>query len=111
MYRGAAAGSPDQQAGLAGVIAGDVVLAWCFQEPGGDWTAASVGLEVALACMPTASVRFHDQAPFRDVCVDCCAYGFVLDRKLSLVRATRGMIQKRIQEPLQFRRWRLICLV
>ena len=43
----AASGSPDQQAGLAGVIAGDVVLAWCFQEPGGDWTAASVGLEAA----------------------------------------------------------------
>ncbi len=35
-------GSPDQQALLEGVVAGEVVLGWAFCEPGGDWTADSV---------------------------------------------------------------------
>ncbi|MCY4434512.1 MAG: acyl-CoA/acyl-ACP dehydrogenase [bacterium] len=38
----ARSGSPDQQALLEGVLAGEVVLAWAFCEPGGDWTASHV---------------------------------------------------------------------
>ena len=42
-------GSPDQQALLDGVMAGEVVLAWAFCEPGGDWTAGHVAAEAAPA--------------------------------------------------------------
>ena len=42
-------GSPDQQALLDGVMAGEVVLAWAFCEPGGDWTPAHVAAEAAPA--------------------------------------------------------------
>ena len=42
-------GSPDQQARLDGVMAGEVVLAWAFCEPGGDWTAGHVAAEAVLA--------------------------------------------------------------
>ncbi len=35
-------GTPDQQALLEGVMAGEVVLAWAFCEPGGYWTADHV---------------------------------------------------------------------
>ncbi len=42
-------GSPDQQALLEGVVAGEVVLGWAFCEPGGDWTASHVAAEAAPA--------------------------------------------------------------
>ena len=41
--------SPDQQALLDGVMAGEVVLAWAFCEPGGDWTAGHVAAEAVPA--------------------------------------------------------------
>jgi alkylation response protein AidB-like acyl-CoA dehydrogenase len=42
----AAAGTPDQQAEvLPGIVSGDVVATWCFNEPGRGWTAGDVGLE------------------------------------------------------------------
>ena len=41
-------GSPEQQSLLEGVLAGEVVLAWAFCEPGGHWTAANV----AAAAVP-----------------------------------------------------------
>ncbi len=37
-------GSAEQQQSLAGVLTGETMLAWCFNEPGGDWTPASVAL-------------------------------------------------------------------
>jgi alkylation response protein AidB-like acyl-CoA dehydrogenase len=40
-------GSPEQQSLLEGVVAGEVVLAWAFCEPGGDWSAAHVAAEAA----------------------------------------------------------------
>ncbi|WP_419924341.1 acyl-CoA dehydrogenase family protein [Candidatus Poriferisocius sp.] len=40
-------GSPEQQAMLEGVMAGEVVLAWAFCEPGGDWTAGHVAAAAA----------------------------------------------------------------
>ena len=42
-------GSPDQQALLEAVMAGEVVLAWAFCEPGGDWTADHVAAEAVPA--------------------------------------------------------------
>ncbi len=42
-------GSPDQQALLEGVLAGEVVLGWAFCEPGGDWSASHVAAEAAPA--------------------------------------------------------------
>ena len=42
-------GSPDQQALLEGVLAGEVMLAWAFCERGGDWTASQVAAEAAPA--------------------------------------------------------------
>ena len=42
-------GSPDQQALLEGVMAGEVVLAWAFCEPGGDWTAGHAAAEAVPA--------------------------------------------------------------
>ena len=42
-------GAPEQQALLEGVMAGEVVLAWAFCEPGGDWTTAHVTAEAAPA--------------------------------------------------------------
>ncbi|WP_419918406.1 acyl-CoA dehydrogenase family protein [Candidatus Poriferisocius sp.] len=41
----ARSGTPDQQALLEGVMAGGVVPAWAFCEPGGDWTADHVATE------------------------------------------------------------------
>lgn len=40
-------GTEDQQSLLEGVMAGDVVLAWAFCEPGGDWTAGHVAAAAA----------------------------------------------------------------
>jgi len=40
-------GTPQQQALLEGVMAGEVVLAWAFCEPGGDWTAGHVVAEAS----------------------------------------------------------------
>jgi alkylation response protein AidB-like acyl-CoA dehydrogenase len=37
-------GSDAQRLLLEGVISGDLVLAWCFNEPGGAWTADSVAM-------------------------------------------------------------------
>ena len=42
-------GTPDQQAVLEGVLAGETILAWAFCEPGGDWTADHVAAEAAPA--------------------------------------------------------------
>ena len=41
----ARSGTPDQQALLEGVMAGEVILAWAFCEPGGDWSADHVVAE------------------------------------------------------------------
>ena len=41
--------SPDQQALLEGVMAGELVLAWAFCEPGGDWTAGHAAAEAVPA--------------------------------------------------------------
>ncbi len=42
-------GTPDQQAVLEGVLAGETILAWAFCEPGGDWTADHVAAEATPA--------------------------------------------------------------
>ena len=60
----AASGSPDQQAGLAGVIAGDVVLAWCFQEPGGDWTVNAWVKQAILFYFRLAKMAGLEAPPF-----------------------------------------------
>jgi alkylation response protein AidB-like acyl-CoA dehydrogenase len=41
----ARAGSNEQQALLAGVLTGDVVFAWCFNEPGQGWGAEDIAME------------------------------------------------------------------
>lgn len=40
-------GNSDQQSLLEGVMAGEVILAWAFCEPGGDWTPSHVAATVA----------------------------------------------------------------
>lgn len=42
-------GSAGQQALLEGVLAGEVILAWAFCEPAGDWTAAHIATEATPA--------------------------------------------------------------
>src|SRR5436190_23175272 len=41
----AAGGSPEQRArGLPGIVAGELVVAWCFAGPGGAWDAEGVAV-------------------------------------------------------------------
>lgn len=40
----ARSGSDSQRELLPAVLVGDVILAWCFNEPGGDWTGSGVSL-------------------------------------------------------------------
>jgi alkylation response protein AidB-like acyl-CoA dehydrogenase len=42
-------GTDAQQELLAGVLAGETVLAWAFCEVGGDWTGTTVGLEAVAS--------------------------------------------------------------
>jgi len=45
----ARSGSAEQQDGLEGVLAGETILAWCFNELGGNWTPEGVSLQATEA--------------------------------------------------------------
>ena len=45
----ARSGSAEQQGGLEGVLAGETILAWCFNELGGNWTPEGVSLQATEA--------------------------------------------------------------